>query len=98
MPIKALNTFSRDWKVLGRISQKAEKRLTNKGGSILKITIIDIYGTKIEGAFFDEAADHFDRKLSEGKVYTFSNGTVKLANKKFTSIKNDLTLIFEKTA
>lgn len=98
MPIKALNTFSRDWKIQGRISQKAEKRLTNKGGSILKITIIDMYGTKIEGAFFDEAADHFDRKIQEGKIYLFSNATVKMANKKFTSIKNDFTLIFEKNA
>ena len=98
MPIKALNTFTRDWLIQGRISQKAEKRSTKNGGSLLKITIIDMSGTKIEGAFFDEAADHFDKKIKEGKVYLFSNGNVKLANKKFTSIKNDFTLVFEKTS
>ena len=37
--------------------------MTKNGGSLLKITIIDMYGTKIEGAFFDEAADNFERKL-----------------------------------
>lgn len=93
-----MNTFSRDWKIHGRISQKAEKRITHKGGSILKIIIIDSHGTKIEGAFFDEAADYFDRRIAEGKVYTYSNGTVKIANKKFSSIKNEFTIIFEKNA
>jgi replication factor A1 len=98
MPIKALNTFTRDWKIQARVSQKGEKRVTKNGGSLLKINFIDMYGTKIEAAFFDEAADHFDKKISEGKVYLVSNGTVKMANKKFTSIKNDFCLIFEKNA
>lgn len=98
MPIKALNTFTRDWLVQARISHKAEKRSTKNGGSLLKIVIIDMSGTKIEGAFFDDAADHFDSKLKEGKVYLFSNANVKLANKKFTTVKNDFTLVFEKSS
>jgi replication factor A1 len=98
MPIKALNTFTRDWKIQARVSQKGEKRVTKNGGSLLKVNFIDMCGTKIEAAFFDEAADHFDKKISEGKVYLVSNGTVKMANKKFTSIKNDFCLIFEKNA
>lgn len=98
MPIKALNTFTRDWKIQARVSQKGEKRTTKNGGSLLKCNFIDMYGTKIEAAFFEEAADHFDKKITEGKVYLVSNGTVKMANKKFTSIKNDFCLIFEKNA
>jgi hypothetical protein len=31
-------------------------------------------------------------------VYLFTNGTVKLANKRFTTVKNDFTLVFEKNA
>lgn len=69
MPIKALNTFIRDWKITARVSQKSEKRTTKNGGSLLKINIIDMFGTKIEAAFFDEAADSFESKLLEGKVY-----------------------------
>ena len=36
--------------------------------------------------------------LKENKVYLFANGQVKLANKKFTSIKNDYCLTFDHNA
>ena len=98
MPLKALNTFARDWKIQARIASKSEKRTTNKGGSLLKIGLVDLYGTQIEGTFFNEAADLFDPILKENKVYLFSNGCVKMANKRFTSIKNDFCIVFEKTA
>ena len=57
MPIKALNTFSRDWKIQARIASKGEKRVTKKGGSIMKIELVDMYGTSIEGTFFNDSAD-----------------------------------------
>lgn len=77
---------------------KSEKRATKNGGALMKIEIIDMLGTKIEGAFFGESADYWDTKLKEGKIYLFSNGTVKISNKKFTAVKNDFCLIFEKNA
>lgn len=98
MPLKALNTFTRDWKIQARVASKQEKRTTNKGGSLLKIGLVDRYGTQIEGTFFNEAAEIFDLRINENKVYLFSNGIVKMANKKFTSIKNDFCIIFEKNA
>ena len=98
MPLKALNTFARDWKIQARVASKSEKRTTNKGGSLLKIGLVDMYGTQIEGTFFNEAADQFDTLIQENKVYLFSNGCVKMANKKFTSIKNDFCIVFEKNA
>ena len=36
--------------------------------------------------------------LKKDKVYLFSNGNVKMANKKFTSVKNDFSIIFEKNS
>jgi hypothetical protein len=57
-----------------------------------------MYGTQIEGTFFNKAADLFDPRILENKVYLFSNGCVKMANKKFTSIKNDFCIVFEKNA
>jgi hypothetical protein len=45
MPLKALNTFARDWKIQARVASKSEKRTTNKGGSLLKIGLVDMYGT-----------------------------------------------------
>lgn len=43
---------------------------------------------------FNETAEKWFDKLSENKVYVFANGQVKMANKKFTSIKNDFCLTF----
>ena len=63
MPIKALNTFSRDWKIQARVASKSEKRQTRNGGSLLKIELVDMYGTQIEGTFFNEAADQFEPKI-----------------------------------
>ena len=98
MPLKALNTFARDWKIQARVASKSEKRVTQRGGSLLKIELVDMYGTQIEGTFFNDSADLFDSKLQENKVYLFSNGCVKMANKRFTSIKNDFCIVFEKNA
>lgn len=43
---------------------------------------------------FNETADKWFVKIQEDKVYIFAKGQVKLANKKFTSIKNDHCLTF----
>lgn len=72
--------------------------MTRNGGSLLKIELVDMYGTQIEGTFFNEAADQFDLQIQENMVYLFSNGVVKMANKRFTSIKNDFCIVFEKNA
>ena len=45
MPIKALNTFTRDWVIKARVSSKGEMRQTKAGGSIMKIELVDSYGT-----------------------------------------------------
>ena len=63
MPIKALNTFSRDWKIQARVASKSEKRMTRNGGFLVKIELVDMYGTQIEGTFFNEAADQFDLQI-----------------------------------
>ena len=59
---------------------------------------MDRDGTKIQATFFNEAASKFDQELAQDKVYTWSNGRIGIANKRFTSIKNDYCLTFESTA
>jgi replication factor A1 len=96
MPIKALNTFTRDWMIKARVANRSELRPTQKGSYLLKIELVDSYGTAIEGTFFGDQAKNFDPMIQKNKIYCFSNGLVKMANKKFTSIKNDFCIIFEK--
>jgi len=36
--------------------------------------------------------------LKENHVYLFANGTVKMANQKYTSIKNDYCIVFDRNS
>lgn len=63
------------------------------------VEMIDKDGTQIAATFFgEEAVKRFAPILKENKVYLFANGQVKLANKKFTSIKTDYCLTFDHLA
>lgn len=93
MPIKALNTFTRDWVIKARVAQK-ELRTTKNGGQLLKLELLDSHGTPIEATFFNEDAKNWSTQIEENRVYTFSEGMVKLANKRFTSNNNDFCINF----
>jgi replication factor A1 len=44
---------------------------------------------------FNKQVDAFASRLQENKVYTFSGGQIKMANKRFTSIPNDYCITFD---
>lgn len=98
MPIKHLNSYTKDWKIKARVTKKAPIRCWNnaKGtGKLLNIDLVDREGTGIQATFFNDAADKFGDMIQQGECYLFSNGFVKMANKRFTSIKNDFCLTFD---
>jgi replication factor A1 len=101
-PIRVLNQFSTDWRIKARVTKKEEPRQwrNNKGeGTLMGCELIDKEGTQIQVTFFgEEAAKKFAPLLKENKVFLFANGSVKLANKKYTSIKNDYCLTFDQNA
>jgi replication factor A1 len=100
-PIKWLTTFTYDWKIKARVLKKSEIknwRNPRSAGKLMNIELIDMNGTQILATFFNDAVDKFDSMLHENKVYVFTNGTVKIANKKFTSVKNDFSLIFDRNS
>jgi len=99
MPIKCLNAFASDWKIKARVTKKGDMRTWNnaKGtGKLMNIDLVDREGTGIQATFFNEQAEKFCPMLIENKVYLFSNGQVKMANKRFTSIKNDFSITFDR--
>ena len=49
-------------------------------------------GTQIEATLWNEAADEYYSKLEEGKVYYFSKGKVKPANRAYAAVRNDYTI------
>jgi replication factor A1 len=94
-PIKALSTFCRDWIICARVASKSELRNTKAGGKLLKLELVDKHNTHIEATFFNESAVTFFPQIEENRVYLFSNGYVKMANKKFTSVRNDYSITFD---
>lgn len=60
----------------------------------MSIDLIDREDTMIQATMFNETANKWYPKVEENKVYIFANGKVGLANKKFSSIKNDYSLTF----
>ncbi|CDW83120.1 replication protein a 70 kda dna-binding subunit [Stylonychia lemnae] len=100
-PVRCLNNFSTDWKIRARVTKKGDKKVwrNNKGeGVLMNCDLIDKEGCQIQCTFFGEAAEKFDKILKENHVFLFSNGQVKLANKKYTSITNDHCLTFDQNA
>lgn len=41
-------------------------------------------------------AEKWDSHLKEGSIYAFAGGSVKIANTKYTSIKNDYCIVFDR--
>jgi hypothetical protein len=66
------------------------------GGSDLTPMYEDISESAKFHQAFKDACDKFEPIIQEGKIFLLSNGTVKIANQKFTSIKNDFCLVFDK--
>ena len=95
-PIKALSHFSSDWCIRVRILKRSELRSykNEKGeGVLLNMDLIDREGTMIQATAFGEVAEELDGLMVPNELYTIAGGAVKMANRKYTPIKNDHCLI-----
>ena len=52
----------------------------------------------IQATAFNEMADHVNKNLNLSCVYTIADGTVKMANQRYSSIKNDLCLVIDESS
>ena len=64
-------------------------------GTIMSIDLVDREGTMIQATGFKDVAQRLASEVQENKVYTFANGAIKVANKRYTSIKNDYCITFD---
>ena len=65
-----------------------------KSGSLFSIEIQDKEGGEIKCTFFNDVAEKFYSLVKVGHVYEFSNGWIKVANKRYQRCKNDLCVVF----
>jgi ssDNA-binding replication factor A large subunit len=56
---------------------------------------VDKFGKEIQATLYNEAVDKYADKFKQGGVYVIRNGQVKMANKKYTTIKSDFCLVLD---
>lgn len=101
MPIKGLSMNNSDWIILAKVTSKSDIRHYNnaKGdGKLFNVELTDSYGTQIQATAFNTSVDKWYELIEVGKVYKISNCSVKIANKRFTSIKNDYCLFISENS
>jgi replication factor A1 len=101
MPIQALSPFRTRWWIKARVLDKSNIRTWNKEGSsgqLFTMTLVDAEGSAIRATVFQEGVNKFNDMMENGKVYIFTKGTVKQANKKFSNLPNDYELSFDQHA
>lgn len=98
-PIVSLSPFlGNNWAVRARVTDKGQIRQWNKGdksGELMSTTLLDDSGS-IRATFFGQvgALTEVSNKLVNGNVYHFMNGSIKNANKRFSSVNNDYEINF----
>uniref|UniRef100_A0A7S0BBJ9 Replication protein A subunit n=1 Tax=Pyrodinium bahamense TaxID=73915 RepID=A0A7S0BBJ9_9DINO len=101
LPISEISSYIQRWTIRARVTSKSVLRTFSKGtrdGKVFHVHLLDAHGGEIRASFFNEAAGkHFDQ-LQQGKCYTFTRGSVRIANQQFNACKHRYELVFDKLA
>uniref|UniRef100_A0A672QIS2 Replication protein A subunit n=1 Tax=Sinocyclocheilus grahami TaxID=75366 RepID=A0A672QIS2_SINGR len=79
------------WTVRARVTNKSAIRTWSNSrgdGKLFSMELVDESG-EIRATGFNNEVDKFYSHIEQGKVYYISKGTLKIANKQFSSLKND---------
>lgn len=95
-PISSLTPYQNKWVIKARVSNKSNIRTWSNSrgeGKLFSIDLIDESG-EIKATAFRELVDKFYDLIEIDKVYYISRCQLKLANKQFSSLKNDYEMTF----
>jgi len=94
-PVNSLSPFQKTFKIKVRVTRKGDIREWNNtrgSGKLFSVDLLDEAGGEIQATMFNEAAEKFFAVFEEGKVFTVTKGRIKVANKRYTHIKNDYSI------
>ena len=102
LPMNELSTYHSRWTIKAKVTNKAPLGIFKKGasgeGKVFSADLLDCDGGEIKASSFNDAADKFNEMLQLGKVFTFSRGSVKVANKQYNHTNHRYELTFERDA
>lgn len=101
LPIAELSAYQSRWTIKARVTNKAPLRTFKKGageGQVFHVDLLDAEQSDIRASFFNDAARRYHGMIEAGKCYTFTNGTVKVANKQFNRTSHRYEITFDHPA
>lgn len=99
LALNEISTFTTDFAVNIKCTKKfAIKEINGKNGPLLCLNfrIADHQGTEMECTVFGDTAKELDEKVKEGSCYIIKKPFVKLADKKYCTLKTDYKLAFSR--
>eukprot|EP00916_Digyalum_oweni_P013725 GHVL01022526.1.p1 GENE.GHVL01022526.1~~GHVL01022526.1.p1 ORF type:complete len:433 (+),score=61.43 GHVL01022526.1:22-1320(+) len=100
IPISELTPYLYHWTVKGRVTSKGPIKTFNGRsgeGKLLAIQILDDK-SEVKATFFNAGVEKFGEVLQEGKVYKFSGGTTKVADKRYNNTNHPYEVTFDRHA
>lgn len=89
--IASLNPYQSKWTIRARVTNKSSIRTWSNSrgeGKLFSFEIVDESG-EIKITAFNKEVDKFFSLVEQGKVYYISKASLKVANKQYTTLKND---------
>ncbi|KAM6910908.1 replication protein A 70 kDa DNA-binding subunit-like isoform 2-T2 [Lycodopsis pacificus] len=91
IPLAGLNPYLPKWTIRARVSNKSSIRTWSNSrgeGKLFSFEMVDESG-EIKITAFNNEVDRFFSLVEQGKVYFITKATLKIANKQYTTLKND---------
>jgi hypothetical protein len=96
-PIKSMNCYLPAWTIRAQCTHKSEVRHWQthvSTGKLCTVYLADESG-EIQATMFNDAVDQLFPTFEVGKVFRVSNGKIKFANAKFSTIKHECELVLD---